>query len=450
MNTPIEEFLRGAPAPVDARKISQQWLQLGQAYDVENWQLPLPLWAKRPFEDDGEQAWEKIDRYAEVCVAEKPICIYIHIPFCSSKCGFCDSYSFKLANKVDQHMDAYVDKLRQEIRLWGRIGLLAQRPVATVHLGGGTPSYLSQRSFTNLMAEIKSHFNVSEATEWALESTVESLTPDMQSFLHDQGFRRLHVGVQCLEEIPRQMIGRRKPAADVLNCIAWHLEKGWVVSVDLICGLPGQTLLGWLADIQTLMAVGTNGFSLYELLIYPQNFRWAEKHGLTERDHLSNFCLFQAGAAMLDAHGFTKNLFNHWADERDENIYFTHPTRGEDLVAFGTIANGNLGPYHYRHHFYKEYLKAVSEDFPGLQGGLLESPNEQQIKQLANAILSGWIPCHLTEQFEHFTINGNPILQYWVEHGLLTSKLSSGYALTDTGSWLAGNMIEEVNRAIVI
>ena len=440
----MADFFKDAPDGVDVASILRQYARLRDAYDIEHWQLPLPLWTKRPFDDDGARAWAKIGRLAGMEDDEKPICLYLHVPFCASKCGFCDSYSFRLANRVEQHVDAYVEMLCHELDSWSKAGWLGKRPVSTVHLGGGTPTFINTAAFSCLLSHIQSGFNITEETEWALESTVESLTPSMTEFLHSHGFRRLHVGVQCLEDNPRRLIGRRRTASEVLNCIQTHLGLGWVVSVDLICGLPGQTLQGWLADIQSLIDVGTDGFSLYELLIYPQNYQWAKKHGLTERQHLPNYCLFQAGAQRLSQYGFIKNIFNHWANKRDRNIYFTYPSRGEDLVAIGTIASGNLGAYHYRHHFYANYKKTENFDHLGLLGGLMETAIEQQIKPLGSAILSGSIPPDLSACFDQLKANDHNLLSWWLAHGLVERNQQGGYCLTDNGSWLAGNMIEEL------
>jgi coproporphyrinogen III oxidase-like Fe-S oxidoreductase len=164
-----------------------------------------------------------------------------------------------------------------------------------------------------------------------------------------------------------------------------------VVSVDLVCGLPYQTINSLVADIETLRAIGVNGFSLYELLIYPQNQKWAESQGLTKRGHLGNYFMFQAGATTLRQLGLRQNLFNHWADAADQNIYFTYPTRGEDCLAVGTIADGVLGDYHFRHPRYGAYMRATAEGWPGLQGGLRRTTEETMLMPLLTTILSGHI-----------------------------------------------------------
>lgn len=443
----FDEFFSNAPEIINTGKIREQWMALAPHYDVEQWQLPLPVWAKRSYEHRGLAAWDAARQAVQETRPGQPMCIYIHIPFCTSKCGFCDSYSFKLGSHTELRAKEYVEKICMELSLWGIEGSLAKKPITSVHLGGGTPTFLDTGSLEKLAACIRENFNISNETEWALESTVQSLTPSMTARLHDLGFRRLHVGVQSLQPGTRAMIGRRQSPDETMECILRHREMGWVVSVDLICGLPGQTLTGWLADIKTLADRGVDGFSLYELLIYPQNREWAKRHHLLERSHLANYFLFQAGGNMLSAMGFRKNLFNHWANNRDNNIYFTHPTRGEDLLAIGTIANGVFGSYHYKHPRYAAYLRSLTSAMPGLEGGLFENPLERKNKPLATALLSNNIaPVHAAG-LNARTSNGSSILERWLAHTLIEPKSQGGYQLTNNGAWFAGNMIGEISAA---
>jgi len=264
----------------DPQIIYNEWAALQGAYDVNRWALPLPIWAQRGYDHSGASAWEILQQDLWGGAVDRPMCIYLHIPFCSSKCGFCDSYSFSLRAADARQKETYVDLLCSELDLWSHTGMVARRPVSTVHLGGGTPTFLGERLFSRLVYHCMDNFNVTPQTEWALESNVSTLTPFMINTLSELGFRRIHVGVQSLEDPVRKAIGRRQPADRVIAAIASLVAGGWIVSVDLICGLPGQTLAGVVDGIQALVDIGVNGFSLYELLIYPQNRKWAERHGL--------------------------------------------------------------------------------------------------------------------------------------------------------------------------
>ncbi|HUM70624.1 MAG TPA: radical SAM protein, partial [Chloroflexota bacterium] len=433
----FDEYFADAPTAVNVPQIREQWLALSPPYDVERWLLPLPVWGQRPYEHNGAAAWQTLRVDLAHAASDRPFCIYLHAPFCSSKCHFCDCYSFKLGAHQTEHIQNYVNRVCAELQLWGCQGNLSQRPVSTVHMGGGTPTFLGEVALTQIVECCRAHFTITDDTEWALESTVESLTPGMIATMHQLGYRRLHLGVQSLEELVRAAINRRRPVTELLARIEQTLALGWVVSVDLVCGLPEQTLAGFVDDIQTLIAAGVNGFSLYELLIYPQNQKWAESLGLTQRRHVPNYFMFQAGASVLESHGFHKSLFNHWADGRDQNIYFTFPTRGEDCLAIGTIADGVLGDYHYRHPRYAAYMRQCGPEQPGLEGGLRRTAGESALLPMRTAVLSGTIPPQFVPILQAMTANGQSLLHYWQQQKLIQPGGNGGYVLTANGGWFA-------------
>ena len=220
------------------------------------------------------------------------------------------------------------------------------------------------------------------------------------------------------------------------------LGLGWIVSVDMVCGLPLQTIRSFKRDIDTLLGTGVNGVALYELLIYPQNLRWAKRQGLEGRSHLPNYLMFHVAAAALEADGYRKNTFNHWADERDDNRYFTFPSRGEDCLAVGTIADGVFGDYHFRHPRYAAYIRSATPASPGLDGGLRRTAGENEMHPVATAIMSGRVPPTLVPRLRRQT-DGTPLASRWVDLGLVAETPDGGLRLLTNGSWFAGNMIQE-------
>jgi coproporphyrinogen III oxidase-like Fe-S oxidoreductase len=436
----FDQFFRAAPPEVDVEAIRQEWLALQAPYRIADRHLPMPVWARRPFTENGEQAWYSLSRDVPAIDPGRAFCIYVHIPFCASRCHFCDCYSFPLLSHRERHINGYLNLLAQEMRLWSRLGTLAARPVSTVHFGGGTPTCLGREPFEHLIRLCREHFAAGPETEWALESTVSELSPEMLSSLDDSGFTRLHIGVQTLQEEVRPILNRRAASDIVLDTIADAIGMGWIVSVDLIYGLPGQTLDGLLSDIRSLVAVGVNGFSLYELQLSSRNRRFSQQHGLYQRDRQTSYWLTQAASHLLNALGYGKTLFNHYADDRDTNLYFTFPARGEDCLALGTIADGTFSDYHYRHPEYASYSRQVGDHFPGLQGGLRRSKVENRLQPLTVALLAGRIPLSLFEDAA-----GQALLHEWRGSRLLVDHVQTSHVhLTGNGSWFVGNMISEL------
>lgn len=454
-NSIIDEFFRAPPPDVNVDAIRREWLAIRPYYRVDDRALPIPVWARREFTENGKQAWEMLRQDLGRIDPTRPFCIYIHIPFCANRCRFCDCYSFKLGNHRDQHVGEYVDLLRQEMQLWSQQRNLSRRPVSTVHLGGGTPTFIAGEPFAHLSLACRELFHTGPMTEWALESTTSELSNEMFHQMDSLGFTRLHVGVQSLEEQVRQVINRREPPTDVLEKIAKAVDRGWIVSVDLIFGLPGQSLAGLFNDIKNLSDAGVDGFSLYELQVSSRNRKFAQEYGLEERSHLANYFLFQAASQLLHLLGFQKTLFNHYARERDTNLYFTFPSRGEDCLALGTIADGVFGDYHYRHPEYAAYRRSVDEAFPGLEGGLRRTQTENNLFPIETAILSGSLLPELLLDNQHigsltrseqaFSGSGESLLERWLESRLLKKDMDDEQLhLTTNGSWFAGNMMQEI------
>ena len=440
----FDQFFRPAPAEIDVAAIRQEWQALRPPYRIDERRLPLPVWARRGFTESGEQAWATLCQDVSRMSQHRPFCIYVHVPFCASRCGFCDCYSFPLRQYRERHVEGYLALLAQEVRLWSQLGTLAHRPVSTVHFGGGTPTFLGVEPFGRLVRDLRAHFHTGPQTEWALESTSSELTDEMFAALGSLGFTRLHVGVQSLQDPVRQAINRREAAAVVLDKIARAVHLGWIVSVDLILGLPGQTLDGLLGDVQALEAAGVDGFSLYELQLSSRNRKFAERHGLVGRGHLPNYFLLQAASRLLAFLGYRKMLFNHFARERDTNLYFTFPERGEDCLALGTVADGVFGDYHYRHPEYKAYSQRVSETFPGLQGGLRRNALENRLQPLEVALLSARLAPGLFADVLGRE-RTQTLFRRWQESALVEEDPHSGYLrLTANGSWFTSQIMAEL------
>jgi hypothetical protein len=183
-----------------------------------------------------------------------------------------------------------------------------------------------------------------------------------------------------------------------------------------------------------------NGFSLYELQLSSRNRGFARQHGLDQRDRQLNYWLSQAAAHLLNALGYRKTLFNHYADDRDTNLYFTFPARGEDCLALGTVADGSFGDYHYRHPEYAAYSRGLSDSFPGLQGGLRRNEVENRLQPLSIALMAGTV---------HESLFADPVsqtlLRDWRDSLLLVGDPGTGnLRLTGNGSWFVGNMLSEL------
>lgn len=444
-----KEFFHSLPPEVDPGEIIDAWKALRPFYNIDTRCPPVPAWARRPYSDSAESSWRMIQRGLAECDLTRGICLYLHIPFCAQKCAFCDCYSFRLRSHVDEHVEKYTRALAEEAALWGGFERLVQRPVSTVHFGGGTPLFIGEDPFRRLVSAVRQSFPNSVGSEWALETTSSDLTPDRVKMLQELNFTRIHIGVQSLDDPVRGLLARREGGQTVIEKIAQLVDAGNIVSVDLIYGLPQQTLASLLDDIRRLADCGVDGFSLYPLQISPHNRGILKLYGSAGKRLLHEFWMLQAAEQVLARLGYRKTLFNHYARLRDANLYFTFPERGEDCLALGTIADGVFGSYHYRHLEYRDYLDHANHQpaaaFPALQGGLQRSNVEIQRFPLEVAILSGRV------NHDHFAavlgqVKAQSLFESWLENRLIWPNVTDAcaYQLTASGSWFAGVMLGQL------
>ncbi len=433
-------LLNNIPGPIDTKAVVRQWHAVKSLFPLERRSLPPPIWRKRSFEHDGKAAWQHLVGCVSGKKEKDAISIYIHVPFCDRRCRFCDCYSMPLGRKERHEEQGFVQALIQEIDHWSSLPGLGQRPVTTIHFGGGTPNYLSEANFSRILQHCRERLGITAQTEWALESTSSLLDAAHLKQLQHQGFSRLHVGVQTLEEEVRGLIGRKEPADQVLEKLACALEMGFVVSVDLIYGLPQQTAAGLVATLERLLRAGVHGFSLYQLHLSSSFRRFLKHRGTAAPDSLFDYILFQVAEQILIKSGCRKNHFTHFARAEDTNLYYTHGSRGEDLLALGPTADGVFADYHYRHAGIEDYTAGNRGDHPGLEGGLRETLPEQTIRPALTALMSGTISCSLLQD-----IDAGFLLKNWCAQQLLEETPGPGqFTLTANGSWFITHMIEQL------
>ena len=191
------------------------------------------------------------------------IALYIHIPFCETKCPYCD---FNTYARIEPLIPDYVAALRKEIALWGE--LLGHPEVRTVFLGGGTPSYLPAEDIGAILDSARTGFDMERAGEITLETNPGDLTPSkLQTYL-DVGVDRLSIGVQSLDDRLLELLGRRHSAAQAVEAFRIATEAGLQnVSIDLMYGLPHQALDDWRTTLLDAMQLDPNHLSLYCLTL---------------------------------------------------------------------------------------------------------------------------------------------------------------------------------------
>lgn len=187
--------------------------------------------------------------------------LYLHIPFCKSKCAYCDFDSRAMGEgcALDEAVATYCDALAAQIDAHGRAGDLSE--VQTVYIGGGTPSLLGVR----LVELVRRVLGYCDPVEFTCEANPESFTAELARSLRAAGVTRVSLGVQSLQADELRVIGRIHSVEQALEAVALAKGAGFSTSCDLMCGLPGQTLDAWRDTLKRVLLADPDHVSVYPL-----------------------------------------------------------------------------------------------------------------------------------------------------------------------------------------
>lgn len=199
--------------------------------------------------------------------------IYVHIPFCASRCTYCDFFS---TLSLGESGEDYVRAVVAEAAL--RRDELQGEPVKTLYLGGGTPSQLSASLLEALVHGIDKAIPLADVEEFTIEANPDDVTPQWCAALLPLGVNRVSMGVQSFEDDILRLIGRRHTAGQAIEAVGLLREAGIdKISIDLIYGLPGQTCTSWTESVEHAIALQPQHISAYGLTYEPGTRLWLQR-----------------------------------------------------------------------------------------------------------------------------------------------------------------------------
>jgi len=188
--------------------------------------------------------------------------LYVHVPFCSGKCAYCDFYSITDLARVEDWLKAVI----REARLAGP----AFDRFDTIYLGGGTPSILGERVLTRLLEGLRRELRFTSKPEITLEANPENVHCGSLAAFRRAGIHRMSLGIQSLDSETLRVLGRRHTAGRAEQALKEALDAGFVsVGADLIYGVPGQTPSRWMEGLESVLRIGPHHISCYELTLSP-------------------------------------------------------------------------------------------------------------------------------------------------------------------------------------
>ncbi len=381
-------------------------LPLVTAEIVARYDRPGPRYTSYPTAIEFHDGFRERDyraRLAEAnALAGEPISVYTHIPFCAERCGFCACHviASPLGTRVTE---PYLEHLFREIELVAA-ALPDRRRVAQYHWGGGTPTYLSVAEIHALLDRFERHFTFLPGAELAIEVDPRVTTAAQLQALRARGFNRLSLGVQDLDPVVQEAIGRVQPQAQTAAIMDEARRLGFRgVNVDLIYGLPHQSVASFAATLEGIVALRPDRLAIYSFAYLPWlkgNQKRLEESGLPDRQEKIRL-LLEARERLLAA-GYRAIGMDHFALPDDELAIALEQGGGRlkrnfmgytvqdapDQIGLGVSAIGLVrGAYAQNHKKLSDYYEALDAGRLPIERGYALNPDDRARADVIQALM---------------------------------------------------------------
>src|SRR3954471_13426102 len=297
-------------------------------------------------------------------MSAESLALYVHWPFCVSKCPYCDFNSHvRAAIDQQQWRDALLADLAHEARL------LPGRTLTSIFFGGGTPSLMDPATVEAVIDAAIGHWEPARNIEITLEANPNSVEADRFADLASTGVNRLSLGLQSFDDEALAFLGRAHSALEGWRALEIAQKRFRRVSFDLIYALPGETEASWSATLAQALSLGTSHLSLYQLTIEPGT-RFAALHAAGKLEPLdpdASAALFELTEEMTATAGLPAyEISNHARSGRESRHNLTY-WRYADYAGIGPGAHGRrTGMRTVRHKKPENFLKAVARNSNGI------------------------------------------------------------------------------------
>jgi oxygen-independent coproporphyrinogen-3 oxidase len=378
-----------------------------------------------------------------------PVSVYVHLPFCDYRCHYC-ACNVTVASSTSV-ADRYLDRVERELELVTDI-LGRERRVLQLHLGGGTPNFLTAAQFGRLTQALERRFAFTPEAERSLEADPRLVTPEQLITLRQLGFQRISYGVQDFDPVVQAAIGRVQPVAAVLEAVELAREMAFEgINIDLIYGLPEQTAARFEHTLDTALALMPDRIACYNYAHVPQvraNQRLIDDSALPSREE--KFHLFQMAVETFTGGGYQWIGLDHFARQEDaltraarerrlHRDFMGYTTRAAPhLLAFGMSGIGDVaGRLVQNLPRTGQYQRLLDQgELPVERGHRLSDDDRTRRRAILHLMCSLELPYRLLPSPVE---QSHMRLQPLVNDGLITAA-SDAYEVTPTGRWFLRNI----------
>lgn len=309
-----------------------------------------------------------------------PLGIYVHVPFCRSKCQYCDFYS--LVCKDDALMDSYLDAICAHIKEAG--ALAPGYRVDSIYFGGGTPSFFGADALAIILTTIRRNFDVSGDAEITFEANPDSVSDRLLRRMYAEGFNRVSLGVQCDDDAILKKLGRPHTFAQAVTAYQRIRKAGFRnVSLDLMYGLPGQSLEAWQSTLENVLTLKPEHISCYGLKVEEGTplYEYKDFAGLPSDDTQAD--MYLAAVEILRSRGFRQYEISNFSRK---GLYSRHNLKywtGGEYLGFGPSASSDFAGKRFT------LVRDLQEYIQGIQtgGNVMEDIQEIPLRERAGEYL---------------------------------------------------------------
>jgi oxygen-independent coproporphyrinogen-3 oxidase len=358
---------------------------------------------------DRAMRGEKIRQHAH----ESPG-LYVHVPFCKTKCPYCDFYSVTNLTLIEE----WIHALSQEMKLYRDKFAIFD----TLYIGGGTPTVLEDTQLISLFEKVFDHFTFSDNTEITVEANPDDITPEKLSLLKSLGVNRISIGVQSFKNEELKFLQRRHSREGTKEALRCVKEAGFSnFSIDLIYGLPGQTNEGWISTLEEALTFHPTHMSCYQLTIEQRTpfGKMLKKGNLDCCDEETEKDFFLCTSQALEENGFVHYEISNFA--RSDEFRSRHNCKYWQHIPYlglGPGAHSFLnGQRWWNHRSVKMYCDDLQKGLHPTEGSEALSPDQLRLERLFLGLRTS-DGVSLEDAFPGFQINGS--LESMVKNHLIT------------------------------
>jgi oxygen-independent coproporphyrinogen-3 oxidase len=373
----------------------------------------------------------------------QPLALYVHWPFCVSKCPYCDFNSHVRASiDQDEWREALLADLDHEA------ALMPHRKLGSIFFGGGTPSLMEPATAEAIIAAAQEHWPAADDLEVTLEANPNSAEAEKFADLATAGVNRISLGLQSFDDKALAFLGRAHSSDEGLHALEAAQDAVDRVSFDLIYALPMDTEEGWLAALDRALALGTEHLSLYQLTIEPGT-RFATmvaKHEFEPLDADRSANLFELTQERTAAAGLLAYEISNHARPGAESRHNLAYWRYQDYAGIGPGAHGRrLGMRTVRHKKPENFLSSVTRNAHGISEEEVLTVEEAAHEALVMGLrlAEGIEPDVLSDRFAGHRIVDATSVDRMIHHGLL-ERDRSRLRTTSSGRLLLDSILAEI------